>query len=118
MPNEASARPDVGAAQDGNLALVEGLVVTIAATRHIEKAERPRQPDGPVPMQRMFRAEAQRRSSGAAAQDFLSASVPWLMVGVTMLPFVVLSVWLIAMYFGVEYGTPPWNTHSVPPPRL
>jgi hypothetical protein len=44
--------------------------------------------------------------------------MPWTMLVVTALPFVALFLWLIAAYLGVEYGTPPWNTHSVPPPRL
>jgi hypothetical protein len=50
--------------------------------------------------------------------DYFSTLMPWAMLVVTALPFAALFLWLIAAYFGVEYGTPPWNTHSVPPPRL
>jgi hypothetical protein len=50
--------------------------------------------------------------------DYFSTMMPWTMLVVTALPFVALFLWLIAAYLGVEYGTPPWNTHSVPPSRL
>jgi hypothetical protein len=41
-----------------------------------------------------------------------------MLVGITLLPFVLLFVWVIVAYLGIEYGTPTWNTHSVPPPQL
>ena len=34
------------------------------------------------------------------------------------LPVLSLVVWLAAVFAGVEYGTPAWNAHSVPPPQL
>lgn len=63
-------------------------------------------------------ADAQRRPREWSDDDYFSTMMPWAMLVVTALPFAALFLWLIAAYFGVEYGTPPWNTHSVPPPRL
>ena len=67
---------------------------------------------------RVTRPSVRSGSASLLTEDFFSTSMPWLMLGVTILPFVVLLVWLVVAYFGIEYGTPPWNTHSVPPPKL
>jgi hypothetical protein len=51
-------------------------------------------------------------------RDFLATRTPWILILVMILPYLALLAWLIPMYWAVEYGTPPWNTHSVPPPSL
>ena len=53
-----------------------------------------------------------------AEGDFFSTLVPWALIALMILPFLALFLWLVPMSLGVEYGTPPWNTHSVPPPWL
>jgi hypothetical protein len=60
---------------------------------------------------------AERRRT-SRTKDFYSTSVPWILLTITVLPFLVLFAWLAVAYAGIEYGTPPWNTHSVPPPLL
>ena len=50
--------------------------------------------------------------------DFYSTPMPWILIVVTLLPFVALGAWLVMAYYGVEYAALPWNAHSVPPPRL
>jgi hypothetical protein len=50
--------------------------------------------------------------------DFFSTSLPGILVLITGLPFLALFVALISIYFGCEFGMPPWSTHSVPPPLL
>jgi hypothetical protein len=64
---------------------------------------------------------ARRVDAGAwddDAGDFLGTAMPWVMLGVTLLPFIVLGLWLVLAYVGIEFGAPPMNTHSVPPPLL
>ena len=53
-----------------------------------------------------------------AGEDFFSRSMPWLLLLVTLLPFIALGLCLVGIYIGVEYTAPPWNVHSVPAPRL
>jgi hypothetical protein len=48
------------------------------------------------------------------AEDFFSSTMPWLLLLVTALPFVVLFASLVLIYSGVEYARPPWNSRSVP----
>lgn len=49
--------------------------------------------------------------------DLFSTAAPELMLGLTLIPFAVLFVALLLIYWGVEYGVPALNAHSVPPPR-
>ena len=67
---------------------------------------------------RRKRADAPGGTKMLFDDDFFSTTMPWAMLLVTALPFAGLFLWQVAAYFGVEYGTPPWNTHSVPPPRI
>ena len=42
--------------------------------------------------------------------------MPWLLLAVTLLPFIALTLWIVFAYVGIEFGSPPINTQSVPPP--
>ena len=44
--------------------------------------------------------------------------MPWLLLVVTVLPFIALAFWMMFAYVGIEFGSPPINTHSVPPPLV
>jgi len=58
-------------------------------------------------------AEAATRGN-KRTEDFFSSTMPWLLLLVTALPFVVLFASLVLIYSGVEYARPPWNSRSVP----
>jgi hypothetical protein len=64
------------------------------------------------------RQAVQADSPARLNEDFFSTSEPWLLLGITILPFILLLAWLVVAYFGIEYHHPPWNTHSVPPSRI
>lgn len=59
-----------------------------------------------------------RSAPAEESSDFFGTSVPWLLLGVTLLPCIALAVWMVFAYVGIEFGSPPINTHSVPPPLL
>lgn len=44
--------------------------------------------------------------------------IPVILTTITIVMFVAFCLWLIAIYIGVEYVRPPWDTHSVPPELL
>ena len=50
--------------------------------------------------------------------DFFSTPMAGILVLITILPFLALFVALVSIFFGCEFGAPPWSTHSVPPPLL
>lgn len=64
------------------------------------------------------RSDARRRTSMPLVEDVFSTLMPWTLLVITALPFVAQFFWLVVTYVGVEYGAPPLNAHSVPPPRL
>jgi hypothetical protein len=74
-----------------------------------------KRPEGSTPVLRPAR---QHPDGDEPEGDLFSTSTPWLILLVMIIPYVALLIWLVAVYGGVEYGSPPWNTHSVPPPRL
>jgi hypothetical protein len=53
-----------------------------------------------------------------STDDFFSTPMPGLLVLITSLPFLALFLALIAIFYGCEFGIPPWSTHSVPPPLI
>jgi len=57
-------------------------------------------------------------ASAPESNDFFGTPMPWLLLAVTVLPFIALAFWMMFAYVGIEFGTPPINTHSVPPPLL
>lgn len=59
-----------------------------------------------------------RSAPAQESNDFLGTPMPWLLLAVTLLPFIVLTFWMVFAYVGIEFGTPPINTHSVPPPLV
>ena len=60
----------------------------------------------------------ERIAASMPGKDLYFAPRPWMLVGITLLPFALLFVWLVVAYLGIEYGAPTWNSHSVPPPQL
>ena len=63
------------------------------------------------------RAEHDRRPA-APEGDFLSTPMPLMLLMVTGLPFIMLTLWLVFIYVGIEYRAPAINTQSVPPPLM
>jgi hypothetical protein len=59
-------------------------------------------------------AAPEKHSTG----DFFSTPLPGILVLIASLPFLALFVALIPIFYGCEFGMPPWSTHSVPPPLL
>jgi hypothetical protein len=57
-------------------------------------------------------------SDKSSTGDFFSTPMPGILVLVTSLPFLALFVALILIFYGCEFGMPPWSTHSVPPPLI
>jgi hypothetical protein len=48
--------------------------------------------------------------------DFFSTPVPKVLIALIMVVLLGLAIWLVIGSWGVEYGTPPSDTYSVPPP--
>ena len=92
--------------------------MAIAARHELEERARDKPLTAWVLPRSIPAAPTKRRHASSATEDFYSTSVPWVLLAITLLPFVVLGLWLVVAYLGIEYGTPPWNTHSVPPPQL
>ena len=88
-----------------------------AAIDHLETPASVRLPTMPVLHRSALTVSGERRQTSRAA-DFYSTALPWILLAITLLPFVLLLVWLVLAYFGIEYATPSWNAHSVPPPQL
>lgn len=44
--------------------------------------------------------------------------MPLMMLLVTSLPFIVLALWCLFIYIGIEYRSPPINNQNVPAPLL
>jgi hypothetical protein len=74
--------------------------------------------DQPARSNSVLQSTPHQPDSDEPEGDFFSTSIPWLILLVMIIPYVALLIWLVPMYWGVEYGSPPWNTHSVPPPWL
>jgi hypothetical protein len=50
--------------------------------------------------------------------DLFSTAMPELLIVFALIPFLALGLALVFLYWGVEHSMPPWNSHSVPPPRM
>jgi hypothetical protein len=48
--------------------------------------------------------------------DVFSTSLPRVLIALFILAFLALVLWLVVGSWGDEYGTPPSDTYSVPPP--
>lgn len=92
--------------------------MAIATRQQLERQAPDKLPTVSVLLRSVPAVTTERRQASSASEDFYSTSMPWILLAITLLPFVVLFAWLVVAYFGIEYGTPPWNTHSVPPPQL
>jgi hypothetical protein len=92
--------------------------MAVAARYEVETQAHEKPADASILPRPDLSNDSRRHLSFPPREDYFSTSMPWTMLVITALPFAALFLWLIAAYFGVEYGTPPWNTHSVPPPRL
>ena len=87
--------------------------MAIAAIDHLETLAPVR-----LPNVALLHRPAPTVTETSRAADFYSTALPWILLAITLLPFVLLFMWLVAAYFGIEYATPSWNAHSVPPPQL